>query len=219
MTIVDTMEALEFLRQHGIRVAQTRYVDSGEDAIFFAGNRPIALCVVASGAVASAGNAVAKTALHGIDAIKDAYERLTQAAYTGSGGHILAQHHIESGTDIAIEAHNDDSIGRIVELRCGTHRAYRLHPLTTDLAESMLTEFRSKRGIAGSEKSAHMLEHLLTKVSEIYQDPAIARLVLEVRLHGNTYDVLDAKITAKSTLNIHPRLTPHARDKKSFYQP
>jgi hypothetical protein len=209
MMIIDTMEALEFLRQHGIRVAQTRYVDSGEDAIFFAGNRPIALCV-------AAGNA--KTPLHTTDAIKEAYAHLSREA---SGiGHVLAQQYIESGTDIAIEAYNDDAIGRIVELQCGKHRAYRLHPLTKDLAESMLTEFRSKRNIAGTEKSAHMLEHLLLKVSEIYEDQTIIRLSLDpVRLHGNTYDVLEAKITTKSGLTIHPRLAPHARDKKGFYVP
>jgi ATP-grasp domain len=211
MMIIDTMEALEFLRQHGIRVAQTRYVDSSEDAIFFAGNRPIALCVLA-------GNP--KTPLHTTDAIKDTYEHLSREAYTSTGGHVLAQQYIESGTDIAIEAYNDDSIGRIVELQCGTHRAYRLHPLTKDLAEAMLTEFRSKRNIAGTEKSAHMLEHLLLKVSEIYEDQTIVRLSLNpVRLHGNTYDVLDTKITTKGGLNIRPRLAPHAHDKKAFYKP
>jgi ATP-grasp domain len=213
-TIIDTVEGLEFLREHGIAIAPTRYVDGSEDAVFFAAGRPVALRIAASavGGIARS-EAPPEAGLRTASAIRQAYDRLAPAR-------VIAQHQAEAGTNITIEGRDDEKIGRIVELRCGAHTVHRLHPLSLEQAESMLSEFRSKRGIAASEKAARMLTHLLVRVSEVYEDESISRLLLDpVRLHDNRYEVLDAAIWSKRALRLNPRLDKHARDKKTFYQP
>lgn len=215
---MDSVEALELLREHSIHVARTRYVDSGEDAIFFAEGRPITLRVVVSG-----NGAVSHPSEGGLrqsEAIRQAYERLVSAAHAHAGGQVLAQHEVGVGTDIAIEGRDDPSIGRIVELRCGERRVYRLHPLTEDLSTAMLSEFHSKNGIAAGEKATHMLSHLLLRVSELFSDDAIESMLLSpIRLHDNTYHVLNAVISAKRALPLNKRLDKHAHDKKAAYHP
>lgn len=215
---MDSVEALELLREYGIHVARTRYVDSGEDAVFFAEGRSIALRVIVSGN-GTVPHPV-ETGLRQQEAIRHAYERLAPQAIIHAGGHVLAQHEVDAGTDIAIEGRDDPSIGRIIELRCGERRVHRLHPLTPDLSMAMLSEFQSKNGIASGEKAAHMLSHLLLRVSELFSEDAIESIMLSpVRLHDNSYHVLHAVISAKRSLPIRKRLDRHAHDKKAAYHP
>jgi hypothetical protein len=211
-TIIDTVEGLEFLHEHGINIAPTRYVDSSEDAVFFAAGRPLELRVAAANGAARP-EAPPEAGLRTASEIRQAYDRLAPTR-------VIARHQAEAGTNITIEGRDDEKIGRIIELRCGTHAVHRLHPLSLDQAEVMLSEFRSKRSIAGGEKAARMLAHLLVRVSEVYADETVTRLLLDpVRLHDNRYEVLDAAIWSKRALRLNPRLDRHARDKKSFYQP
>jgi hypothetical protein len=211
-TIIDAVEGLEFLHEHGMTIAPTRYVDSSEDAVFFAAGRPIVLRA-GNSADGPRREAPTEAGLRTASEIRQAYDRLRP-------DRVVAQHQAEAGTNITIEGRDDEKIGRIVELRCGTHAVHRLHPLSLDQAEAMLSEFRSKRGIAASEKAARMLTHLLVRVSEAYEDENISQLLLDpVRLHDNRYEVLDAVLRSKRALHLNPRLDKHARDKKSFYQP
>jgi hypothetical protein len=215
--IIDTLETLELLRERGIHVARTRYVDSAEDAVFFSERQAIELRVIASGSEAPD---IVETKLKGDDTIRHAYDRVAPHAKALTTGHVLAQLQVANGTDIAIEGRNDPKLGRIIELRCGAHHVHRLHPLTEDLAESMLSDFHSKRGIAANEKATRMLVHLLERISSVYEDEAIERVLLDpIRLHDNSYHVLNATIASKRSLSLHKRLARDAHDKKSAYSP
>ncbi len=216
--IMDPIDALELLREAGIRVARARYVESPEDAVFFADGRPIVLRVVLSGSLATptaTGNALQTT-----DAIRHAFKSYEPQADTFATGHVLAQRSISSGTDIAIECRNDEELGRIVELRSGSHRVHRLVPIESLQAETMLDDFHAKHGIAHDAKSTRMLAHLIERLCVIFADPGVTRITLDpVRLHDSTYDVLGAAVEARRALPLKPRLARDAHDSKAFYRP
>lgn len=216
--IMDPIDALELLREAGIRVARARYVESAEDAVFFADGRPIVLRVVLSGSASALnGNGGSLTTT---DAIRHAFKTHEPQADTFATGHVLAQRSIPAGTDIVIECRDDVTLGRIAELRCGTHHVQRLVPIESVQAESMLAEFHAKHGIAHDAKSTRMLAHLIERLSALFADPGISRLSLNpVRLHDSTYDVIDATVEARRAVPLKPRLAPHAHDRKASYRP
>ena len=216
--IFETIDALELLREHGIRVVRSRYVDSAQDAVFFAEHRPISLRTVSNGHAPT--TATAETDLRKSHAIRHAYERIAPLVEKSANGHVLAQRSIESGTDIAIECRNDPKLGPIVEIRSGSHHAHRLAPVDELQAEAMLNEFHAKHGIAPAEKATRMLAHLLLRVCAVFAEAAIERVTLDpIRLHDSTYDVISASVEARHPIALNRRLGKHAHDRRASYQP
>ena len=215
MTTIDFEDGRELLRQHDIRVVRARIVDSAEDAINFSARRTIDLCVLAAQAETAPSDIEER--LRSPDKIRHAYTRLQEHSLAHPGSRILARRILEDGTDVAVEARDDATLGRIVEIRGGTHVAHRLHPLGEDQAEGMLVEFHAKHGIASSEARTYMLAHLLLHVSEIFEDDAIERMTLaQVRVADNSYEVVDVHVVANRPLDLNRRLGRHAHDRKGY---
>jgi len=59
-----------------------------------------------------------------------------------------------------------------------------------------------------------MLEHLLMRVSKFFEKSGVSDLRLDVRLHDNSYSVIDASMHAPRPLHIKQRLAPRAHDRK-----
>ena len=216
--IFETIDALELLREHGIRVVRSSYVDSAQDAVYFAEHRPISLRAVSSGH--SANPPIAENDLCESQAIRHAYERIVSHVEKSANGHVLAQRTIEPGTDIAIECRNDPTLGPIVEIRSGTHHAHRLAPIDELQAEAMLNEFHAKHGIAPAAKATRMLAHLLLRVGAVFAEDGIERVMLDpIRLHDSTYDVIGASVEARHPIALNRRLGKHAHDRRASYQP
>ena len=117
------------------------------------------------------------------------------------------------GEDITIVGRTDESAKKIA-LQSATHVVERLIPLESAGAETMALEFRGHHHAGTSEQARRMLEHLLGRVSVLFEDSGVTAFRLGVRLHGNSYTVLDVSMTAPKALHFRERLTPHAHDRK-----
>jgi len=203
MIAIDIVDALELLKQHGIRVARSKFVDCAEDAIAFAQRRsngdPRLVPIVLRPAAVPA---PAETPLRGDAAIREAYDRAHAAA---NGGHVLAQAVAEPGSAIVIAGRIDPDNGKTIALHGATHGVERMVPLDEAGATILATNFQAHHHHGGDEKTRRMLEHLLLRVSAFYEDSGVTEFRLGVRLHDNAYTVVDATMTAAKALHVRAR--------------
>jgi hypothetical protein len=222
--IIDKLDGLNLLDRYDIRVVRAKYVDSPEDAIAFAVRRTaqderamtIELCVVsADGAVPEI-----KGPVSGHDPIRAAFLTLAPAVEAG-GGRMLARAFIEPGTDIRIEGRTDPALGKCLKLSGRVHSVERIVPIDTRGAQALAEHFAGYHHRGDSEKSRRMLEHLLMRVSHFFEDePGVESFRLSpLRVHENSYTVLDAVVTLSGPLHTKKRLEAHAHDRKGHYQP
>jgi ATP-grasp domain len=222
--IIDKLDGLNLLDRYDIRVVRAKYVDSPEDAIAFAVRRtaqderaiPIVLCAVSpDGAVPEA-----EGPLSGHDPIRAAFLALGPAV-EASGGRILARAWIEPGTDIRIEGRTDAALGKCLTLSSRVHSVERMVPIDTQGAQALAEHFQGYHHRGDSEKSRRMLEHLLMRVSQLFSDePGVESFTLSpLRIHENSYTVLDAIVTLSGPIHSRKRLDAHAHDRKGHYQP
>jgi len=211
----STIEALNILKEFGVRVARTGVVDSPEDAIAFAERRtakdprfmPIVLRKIASGA---AGHPAPAAALHTEDAGRRAFVDVAGE----SGGKALAQLATEPGTDITVAGRTDEVRGKTLTLSSATHSVEAMVPLGSAGAEMLTLNLQAFHHRGSSEKAHRMLEHLLLRVSDFFEEMPVTEFQLAVRLHENSYTVLDASMTSPKALHAKQRLGRHAQDKR-----
>lgn len=210
MIKIDAGESLKALKQYGIRTARTKVVDSPEDAIAFAERRdapdPRFMPIVLRASESRTGSAALPTE----DAIRRAYQHLSQA---GSAPKIVAQEVTEAGTEFEIAGRSDPDEIRIIALRSSTQNTERMMPLDTAGAEWLASNFQGHHHHGNSEKARRMLEHLLLRVAEFFEESGISAFQMTVRLHENSYTVLNASITAPKSLHLKERLDRHAHDR------
>jgi hypothetical protein len=221
--ILDKVDGFDALAHYGIHVARSEYVDSPEGAIAFAARRtatdarmvPIVLWTVEAGVGAPGRRSAVSGSLEGVQAIRQAYAALA-ANLDLEQARVLAQEAVDAGTDIAIRGHVDRG-HKVVVLGTVQHGAEHPIPLDGAAAETLVLNFRPYHHHGASEKNRRMLEHLLLRVSEFFANDDVERFELDpVRVHENTYAVLDASITARRPLHIAERLSHHARDAKEY---
>lgn len=204
--IIDTIEGFKALKHYGIHVARSKFVDSAQDAVAFAERRtakdPRFMPIVLRGA---------GSPLHTEDAVRKAYDRLVQA---GAHGNILAQTVTDPGTDITIAGRTEETEGKIIALRSATHGVERMIPLDSGGAEMLVLNFQGYHHHGSSERGRRMLEHLLIRVSTFFEHSGVTEFQLAVRLHENSYTVLDASMTSPKPLHLKARLDPRAHDRK-----
>jgi hypothetical protein len=217
---IAIIEAFKLLRHYGIRVARSKVVDSPEDAIAFAERRtakdprfmPIVLRRITPGA--QSGNAhlaVAASALQTEDAIRQAYINFAGA---GTDGEILAQALTVPGTDITIAGRTEEDLGKVIAVSSATHSVEHMIPLGPAGAELLALNAQAFHHHGSRETAHRMLEHLLMRVSALFEETPVTAFRLAVRLHENSYTVLDASMTSPKTLHIKERLNRHAQDKR-----
>jgi len=206
---VDKMDAYAALKHYDIRIARSKYVDSAEDAVAFAERRnapdprfvPIVLRV---------GDGLEQSALKSVDAVREAYDAIRRR----SAEPILAQVVTDPGTDIVIFGKTDDSLGKTIGVHSATHSVQRAAPLGTDGAKALANEYEGYGHHGSRESARRMLEHLLVRVSDLFEETEVREFRLDVRLHENEYTVLDASMTSLKPLHIKHRLDKRAHDRK-----
>lgn len=224
--IIDRLDVLEALAQHDIRIARSAYVDSPEDAVAFAARRtaadqrlvPIRLYGAFPDVALTATPAFADSPYPDEESIADAYRRIAPQAAAASG-RVVAQTVTEAGTDIAIECRIDPALGKVIALRGAEHIVQHLVPLDDAGAHTLASNVQAYGHHGSREHVRRMLEHLLLKVAKFYDDSGAERLELDpVRLHGNTYTVLDAVMRSQRKLPV-THGEARERDRKGHYHP
>lgn len=203
MVRFDTIEALNILKHFGIRVARSGFVDSPEGAIAFAERRtakdPRLVPIVLR---------PSEAALHSEDAIRLAY---AQRIAANPGEKVLAQTATAAGTSLAIVGRTDDG-RKIVAVQTATHAVERMVPLDSAGAEVLALNVQDFQHRGSSEKTHRMLEHLLLRVSDFFEQTPVSEFRLAVRLHENAYTVLDAAMSSPKAFHLKERLGRHAHD-------
>jgi len=128
-----------------------------------------------------------------------------------------SEHAIAAGTDIAIDGWIDETGRRIVRARSAAHASVRFVPFgeagAAELAEGLRAHHHQIETAAGRR----MLEHLFLRISDLFEESGIDAFSLDpVRLHENSYTVVDATFSAPAPLYLKERLGRHARDHKTF---
>lgn len=216
--ILDKMEAFKALDHYDIHVARSKYIDSAEDAVAFAERRnardPRFMPIVLRAAAATTeGHAklAAEKRLDTVEAVRQAYEEMIRQLGT-SDRRILGQTATEPGTDIMISGETNEALGKTIALHSATHAVQRMAPLDASGAEALVQNFEGYHHHGSREQVRRMLEHLLIKISKFFEETAVTQFQLDVRLHGNSYTVLDASMTGQ--LHLKERLETHARDEQ-----
>lgn len=213
---LDIIESLEALKRHGIHVARTKVADSAEDAVAFSERRiardmrmvPIVLSELRDDAATPA---TISGPLENADAIRHAYERMR----AHGNGRILAQTVTPHGTDIIVSGETDEQAGRTIEVSGGTKATRRMVPLGTDGAAFLAAHVHGEH--RPDEKTLRLLENVFLRFSEFFEAaPEIEAFRATLRLHENSYTVVDATITAPRHLDVTPRKGRHDRDRKSY---
>jgi hypothetical protein len=221
--LLDKIETLRAVERHGIRVVRAKYVDSAEEAIAFAARRemddgqslPIVLTIAVHQASTLPSRIRATIPLRDPEMIRSAYQFFAAEAEV-FGDRVIAQDFIPPGTNLTIAGRKDDEGRKLLALRCGEHGLERLVPIESAAAESLAANVLAHDHRGPSVHWRRMLEHLVGRASRLFESPNIDSLVLEpIRLHENTYTVLDAEIGSTSRLRIRTRLARHAHDRRS----
>jgi hypothetical protein len=212
---LKTVETFDLLHHYDIHVARTASVDTADEAIAFAARRPITLRPEGSPHEAVA----QEKHLGDTHAIRHEFDRLLPEPSTPV--QLFAQSAVERGVNIAIEGRRDPELGPILVLDVGTHAVERTCPLDEGGALSMLDDFGSKHGVASSAQHRAMLARLLGHASEMFLDAELTSFRLDpIRVHDNTYHVLDAVLDSPRHPHYRKRLAPHAHDEKGYgYNP
>jgi hypothetical protein len=149
------------------------------------------------------------------ETIRQAYAVLT-ANLDPTQTRALAQEAVEPGTDVALEGRVDQVQRRkIVTLRSTQLSADGALPLDAAAAESLVSSFRPLHH--QPEKNRKMLEHLLLRAAEFFENDDVEQFKLDpLRIHQNTYTVLDASVTVRRPLHLKERLSHHAHDAKEY---
>ncbi len=201
--LLDYMEAHELLKRNGINAMRAVYVASADEAVRFAGGKPIVLKVISDKALHKTKSGVIKLGLSNDSEIRAAYSELEKKAMSLKPYKILAQDMVRNGLEIIVGGNTDVQFGKMVLIGLGgiyveTFKdfALRVCPITRMDAESMLDQLRSGSVIAPNDKKRRMLVDLLLKVSKmLVKNQEIKELDLNpVILHGESYDAVDLRI-------------------------
>ena len=121
----------------------------------------------------------------------------------------------EPGTDITIAGNTDEHRGNIMVFGSATHSVECTMPLGAAGAEKLALNLQNFHHHGSSEKAHRMLEHLLLRTAEFFEKTPVTAFRLDVRLHQNSYTVLDASMTSPKALHVKERLGRHAQDKRA----
>lgn len=188
---LDTMAGFEMLREHGLRVARSKYVDSAEDAISFAERRGAADPRLGPIALRMAGAPVPDwrlvRQLNSEAAIRRSYALVAKEA---TGSHVLAQS-LPSGVDVTI-------VGEFTGER------------------SVITVRPPNDHHGAREGIRRMFGHIVEHLREMLGEGGLVALDVTVRLHEGAYTIIDAQLIARRAPALRPRLGRHAHDRKEY---
>ena len=204
--MMDYIEAANLLKKYSIRVVDSKYIESEDDAVSFSNGDTIVMKVLSDKALHKTKSGVIKLDLSKEDDIRTAYKDLVEKSADLKPYKILAQKMIKGGIEIIIGGNTDPSFGKVLLLGFGgiyveTFKdvSMRVCPINEFDAGNMISELKSKKIIAPDEKSENMIKDLLMKVSKLLvENDNISELDLNpLILHDGTYDAVDLRFILK----------------------
>ncbi|MDE1824275.1 MAG: acetate--CoA ligase family protein [Candidatus Micrarchaeota archaeon] len=200
---MDYIDAKGMLDKYGIRSIESRYVNSAEQAVKFAGSDPIVMKVLSNKALHKSKSGLVLLDLRGKDEVKKAYAALLKKAKGLSPYKIIVQKMAGKGIEVIIGGRTDEQFGKVILLGLGgiyvevfKDFALRICPIKEIDAKDMIKQLKSNSVITYNGKNEKMLTDLLLKVSKLLSSNAtINELDLNpVILRENGYDVVDIRI-------------------------
>lgn len=203
MQLMDYIDAKEMLYKYGIKSIDSKYVNSADQAVEFAGSSPIVMKVLSGKALHKSKAGLVMLDLRGKDEIRKAYDALQKKAKELSPYKIIAQRMAGKGIEIIIGGRTDEQFGKVILLGLGgiyvevfKDFALRICPIKEIDAREMIRQLKSNEVITYSGKNVKMLSDLLLRVSKLLtSSDRINELDLNpVILREDGYDVVDIRI-------------------------
>jgi hypothetical protein len=212
--ILDKVDGLRLLEHYDLRVARSGYVDSAENAIAFATRRtardgrlvPIVMRTVVPGRASPWNADAVEGPLESEAAIRNAFAKLA-AKVEATGWRILAQDAVDRGTDVTVDGGQAEKLGhKVVGLTTPSHSAQRTIPLDDAEAEELVAHFRELHRSGAGGRTRRMVGRLLVRASRLFAASGVDAFKLSpVRIHENSYTVLDAVVTSQRHIHVKER--------------
>jgi acetyltransferase len=199
--ILEYVEGFNLLKKYGIKVAETKVVNSLEEAYEFAKNRKIVLKLYSEKATHKAKLGLVKIDLSK-EEIKEAFEEFKKIGKNFEPYEIIAQEMLKPGKEAIIGANEDEQFGKFIIFGLGGSYvevfrdiSSRLCPITKKEAREMIEEVKAKDILFKNEKMKEKIAALIAKVSKIVEKENIKELDINpVIIYENSYKVADVRI-------------------------
>ncbi len=201
--LLDYFEGKKVLDRYGIRSIESKYVESSEDALKFAGEGKLVLKLISEKQLHKSKAGLVKLDLSGHEAIAKAYRELEAKGRALQPYGIIAQKMALGGVEIIIGGNEDPQFGKMVLLGLGgiyveafRDFALRLCPITRQDALDMIDQLKSRKVVTYGGEATGMIQDLLVKTSKLlYENGDIKELDLNpVVVRPDGYDVVDIRI-------------------------
>ncbi|MDE1852072.1 MAG: acetate--CoA ligase family protein, partial [Candidatus Micrarchaeota archaeon] len=147
---MDYIDAKGMLDKYGIRSIESRYVNSAEQAVKFAGSDPIVMKVLSNKALHKSKSGLVLLDLRGKDEVKKAYAALLKKAKGLSPYKIIVQKMAGRGIEVIIGGRTDEQFGKVILLGLGgiyvevfKDFALRICPIKEIDAKDMIKQLKS----------------------------------------------------------------------------
>jgi acetyltransferase len=199
--ILEYVEGFNLLKKYGIKVAETKVVNSLEEAYEFAKNRKIVLKLYSEKATHKAKLGLVKIDLSK-EEIKEAFEEFKKIGKNFEPYEIIAQEMLKPGKEAIIGANEDEQFGKFIIFGLGGSYvevfrdiSSRLCPISKKEAREMIEEVKAKDILFKNEKMKEKIAALIAKVSKIVEKENIKELDINpVIIYENSYKVADVRI-------------------------
>lgn len=174
MQLLDYMEAKKLLDRYGIANIESKYVSSAQEAVKFAGGKPIVLKVISDKALHKAKAGLVKPNLLSQKEVESAYKELYAKAAKLKPYKMIAQRMAHSGIEIIVGGRTDQQFGKFILIGLGgiyveafKDFALRLCPITKQDSMEMIEQLKSRNVITYNGEMEEKLSALLLKVSKM----------------------------------------------------
>ncbi|MGC8572193.1 MAG: acetate--CoA ligase family protein [Candidatus Micrarchaeia archaeon] len=199
---MDFDKAGSLLNSYGLRIVESKFVTSYEDAISFSDGEGIVLKAITPKATHKTKSGLIFTDLYTEEDIKKAYNMLVKRAKNFKPFDILAQPMIKNGIEIIVGGSTDKQFGKIIMVGFGgiyvevfKDVSARICPIDGYDALSMINELKSKNIIAPDAHYKNIIKELILKASKMFFENDIKEFDLNpVILHDKTYDIVDIRM-------------------------
>jgi acetyltransferase len=199
--ILEYVEGFNLLKKYGIKVAETKVVNSLEETYEFAKNRKIVLKLYSEKATHKAKLGLVKVDLSK-EEIKEAFNYFRKIGKKFEPYEIIAQEMLKPGKEVIIGANEDSQFGKFVIVGLGGSYvevfkdiSSRLCPINKKEAREMIEEIKAKDILFKDERIKEKIAGLVAKVSKIVEKENIKELDINpVMVYENSYKVVDVRI-------------------------
>lgn len=201
--LLDYFEGKKVLDRYGIRSIESKYVESSEDAVKFAGEEKLVLKLISEKQLHKSKAGLVKLDLSDHESIVKAYKELEAKGRALHPYKIIAQKMAHGGVEIIIGGNEDPQFGKMVLLGLGgiyveafKDFALRLCPITRQDALDMIDQLKSRKVVTYDGEATGRIQDLLVRTSKLlYENRDIKELDLNpVVVRPDGYDVVDIRI-------------------------